>query len=291
MGDDPVDSLKRIERGLQLLSEARASLEEIPRYYASVRRSDSRLQSDFITLESGYKTLAAQYQEIFGKAPAINITTIAQGVAELVKRFQEAYSKKDISSIKSIVTRGDSILGAIREENRALKQSINWYNAIPEEIARREKQLAAIKPNQKYVSDANAYAQKTGKRSFLNYDLGDTLLRLRGILGMIRNHHSQKQNLDTLDGEFRVFDKEYSNMQEYMGLGSALAALIAAEVAEELRRKKEAERRKREEEEERQEEERRRRRREQDDEDARRRDSYSSSSSSSSSGGWSSGGG
>ena len=291
MGDNPADSLKRIERGLWLLSEARASLEEIPRYYASVRGSDSRLQSGFITLESEYKTLTAQYQEIFGKVPTVDITTIAQGVAELVKRFQEAYSKKDISSIKSIVARGASILGPIHEENRTLKQSITWYTAIPEQIARREKQLAAIKPNQKYISDANAYAQKTGKRSFLNYDLGDTLARLRGILGMIRNHHSQKQNLDTLDGEFRVFDKEYSSMQEYMGLGSALAAILAAEIAEELRRKKEAERRKREEEE----EERRRRRREEEEEAARRRrddDSRSSSSSSSSSSNdWSSGGG
>lgn len=43
------------------------------------------------------------------------------------------------------------------------------------EIARREKQLTSIKPNAQYSKDASAYAQKTGKRSFLNFDLAQTL--------------------------------------------------------------------------------------------------------------------
>ena len=127
------------------------------------------------------------------------------------------------------------------------------------EIARREKQLASIKPNAQYSKDASAYAQKTGKRNFLNFDLAQTLETLQGMLGMIKSLYTQKQGLDTLDNELSSFDRGYSKIQEYIGLSAALAAIIS----EEIRRQEEVARRQREEE--------GRRREAEEEEEARRR--------------------
>lgn len=91
------------------------------------------------------------------------------------------------------------------------------------------------------------------------------------MLGMIKSLYTQKQGLDTLDNELSNFDREYSKLQEYIGLGVALAAIIV----EEIRRQEEVARRQREEENRRfreaEEEERRRKRRQEEEEDARRR--------------------
>lgn len=159
----------------------------------------------------------------------------------------------------------------LERANRTLREGINWYGSKPNEITRREKQLASIKPNAQYSKDASAYAQKTGKRSFLNFDLVQTLGTLQGMLAMIKDLYNQKQGLDKLDNELSNFDREYSKVQEYIGLGAALVSIIA----EEIRREEEAARRQREEEERRrreaEEEERRRRRREEEEDEARRR--------------------
>jgi hypothetical protein len=84
---------------------------------------------------------------------------------------------------------------------------------------------------------------KTGKRNFLNYNIEDVLSRLVKLLGKISEMRTDKNEVNSIPLKLAEFDKEYNHLQEYIGLGSALAAIIATEVAEELRRKREAEER------------------------------------------------
>jgi uncharacterized membrane protein YgcG len=291
MADNPADSIVRIQKELHLLSQSKSLLEDIPRYYLSAQWFDSKLQSSYKVLDTEYKALSSQYKEIFGTVPTIDITAIAQQVTELIAKFQEVYAKKDIVEIRNIIARGDTVMSPMNRVNHTMREKINWYNSVPGEIAHRERQLSSLKPDRKYISDANSYAQKTGRSDFLNYDLRNTVNMLQELLWTIRNLYSQKQGLEKLYDEFSKFDSEYIQAQKYMWLGAALATIIAIEMAEEFRKQIEAKKRKRDEEDE---EERRRRRREQDEEDARKRrddDARNSSSSSSSSNNWDSWGG
>jgi uncharacterized membrane protein YgcG len=270
-GNNPAESLSIIEQWLRSLSDIESSLTEIPRFYESVKGFDTKLQSSLVSLQTENTSLSSQYQSIFGKVPAMNIAWLVQWVASIVSRFQDAYQKKNIDELRSISATADSVLNPLHQANRTLREWINWYGSMSNEIARREKQLASIKPNAQYSRDASAYAEKTGKRNFVNFDLVQTLGTLQGMLGMIKNLYTQKQWLDKLDKELSNFDNQYSKVQEYIGLGAALAAIIA----EEIRRQEEAAGRQREEEERRRREaeegERRRRRREEEEEEARRR--------------------
>lgn len=97
------------------------------------------------------------------------------------------------------------------------------------------------------MQDATAYMNKTGKRNFLNYNIEDVLSRLVELLAKISEMRTDKNEVNSIPSKLAEFDKEYHHLQEYIGLGSTLAAIIAAEVAEELQRQREIERCKREE--------------------------------------------
>lgn len=94
IGDNPAESLSRIERWLRSLSDIESSLTEIPRFYASVKGFDAKLQLSLVSLQTENTSLSSQYQSIFGKVPAMNITWVVQWVARIVSRFQDAYLKK-----------------------------------------------------------------------------------------------------------------------------------------------------------------------------------------------------
>lgn len=103
-----------------------------------------------------------------------------------------------------------------------------------------------------YREEARKYAQKTGKRGFIDYDMQTGLVVLQQLLTSIIQDHSQKKNLPEIEGKITQFDTEYSKMKEYIGLGALLTAIIAEEIAEAARierRRIEEEQRQKEEEE------------------------------------------
>jgi uncharacterized membrane protein YgcG len=253
MADNPADSLDRFERAKRQVLEMSASLDEIPRFHVSTNGYNKRVQTWLWTAEREYGNLSGKYKDIYGNAPDVNLPAIQQRVADFVASFAKSYWAKNIPELRKLVSQGDSILSPITQANASMRQKLDWYASIPWQLAQREKIVASIRVSPSYAKDARAYAEKTGKRWFLNYDLGAVLVALQGVLSTVRTAHSQRQNLATIEPKLSEFDREYSKAQEYMGLGAVLAALIAEEIRrqqeEEARIRREEERRRREEEE------------------------------------------
>ena len=250
-GENPADSLRKIEAGLSRITHIQSSLEELPRYYASAEGFDTKIQSQFDALIDQHAALSTEYVDIFGTSSGLDTQNSKLQLSQITSQFRELHAKKDIVGMRSAITRCEALLNPFVQANRAMSEKISWYRSIPLQLTRREQQISSVRPNRQYVADASDYAQKTGKRNFLHYDLAKSLADLRSLIEAIRNFHAQKQNLEKIDPELKKFDREYTKMEEYMGLGTLLAALIA----EELRKQKEAE----------EEEERRKKRREADD--------------------------
>ena len=64
------------------------------------------------------------------------------------------------------------------------------------------------------------------------------ILLLQQLLNSLTKNHSDKKNFSEVEKEIRAFDSEYRKLQEYTGLGAALATIIAEEIEEERRAEK-----------------------------------------------------
>lgn len=211
-----MEYLRQIESSRQTLSQILKGLKEIPQYYATVKGFDVQIKMDLKSVENEYTQLSEKYWRIFGSIPSVSIPAIQQKVTEFSTNFQPVYNKKDITKLKELIPKAGNFLNPIKKANRTMIERISWYEGVPAEIVKREKQLVSLKPNSKHASDANAYAEKTGNRTFRNYNPPNTISKLKEQLVTIRNFHTQKHNLDTIDAEFRKFDDEISKVVEYM---------------------------------------------------------------------------
>lgn len=95
-------------------------------------------------------------------------------------------------------------------------QKLQWYDSLPSELSVRARKLQKMSPSPSYTRDAREYADKTGKREFLGYDMPHALVTLQGILATVTQSHSEKKNLSEVSGKLSQFDREYGRMEEYI---------------------------------------------------------------------------
>ena len=96
-----------------------------------------------------------------------------------------------------------------------MKVQIRWYNEIPSKIASRRKQID-MQAKREYGENARNYAQKTGEKAFVGYDMQAALLMLKNILASVTGFHFQKRNLGEIDKKLQEFDTEYGKLKEYI---------------------------------------------------------------------------
>lgn len=289
---NPDETLSLLEWISSNLTKYADKLRAIPGIYNSVKGLDVQVTQGLVAKQAELTKTLQEHATIFESQNQITLPKDMESkVDQFVKDFQSAYQSKDISKLERLSKQATSILSPIWNAIESLKTDIKWYQGVPEKVAKRQKFIRWVQVRSEYTEEAWKYAEKTGKRAFVGYNMWAGLVVLQQLLASIIQDHSQKKNLSEIEVKITKFDAEYSKVKEYIGLGAVLAALIAEEIAEAAR----VERRRLEEEQRRRDEEERRRRRQEEEEDDRRRrrdeDSRSSSSSSSSSDSYPSGGG
>lgn len=274
---DPDETLALYDGALVTVQESMNRLNGISAFYDSIEWLDIKIQKEYILRKNELTKAITEYATIYWSKNSVNVSILENQVTEFIRKFWSAYQKKDINGLTMLSKQAESLLSSIKTLIESIQQDIQWYKEIPSKISSRQKQIWWVPIKPEYKKEADEYAQKTGKKTFVGYDMWTTIAILQQLLLSIDQDHSQKKNLWEIDKKFKEFDVEYAKLQEYIWLGATLTAIITAEIAAEVAR---WEKKRRDEQQRKDEEEGRRRRQEEEEDDKRRqRDEESSRSS------------
>jgi hypothetical protein len=242
-----MDTLTRIATAKKLANEAIVQMEESRKFYMAIVNLADGIESDFIKKKAEYEVRIVEYREIFGTVPRISWSDLEEQVPTFAKAFRNAYRDKDVPELRILFLTGKSLSRMLSDATNMMVDEINWFHAIPSEVALKRKKIVEIRPGSDFQSVALAYMKKTGNRNFSDYDISESSERLNETLDTISELHAQKIDIESIRERFQIFDSEFARMKEYSELGSELAILIVEEGLMEHRKKRDEIRRKQEE--------------------------------------------
>ncbi|EKE30216.1 MAG: hypothetical protein ACD_2C00025G0007 [uncultured bacterium (gcode 4)] len=228
----PTEVVSQIKKESERLSLFSKSLKEIPQFYQSISWLDIRVDLQFKNLRMKYRECSDKFSGIYFKPAVFDFSNLEIEMEEWLASFNKAYADKDIDKLRNEEKESKNLFDELLQKILEMEDGIKWYELIPTQIEERESKLRWIDVKTEYASNAKNYADKTGKKVYLNYDLSWSALKLKILLTEINNSYAKKTELDKVTEKFLEFDAEFARMREYIWLWAALAAIIAAELAE-----------------------------------------------------------
>lgn len=241
--ENPEDTLRSCTKIWNYLDEEIEELWTIRKSYKILSRYDETILNNYISLSKDYTKKYYLYIEIFWNIKDIDLDKIESGINNFSSAFTEAYKKKDIETINSIVSSVKEIEKLLYIATNNLHLKISWYQSLSNKLSQRKKNLEQIKFNNWYLNAANEYREETWDSKYDNFDMVSKLSYLATLLDSLSKNVENKKDLDKVDTYLSEFDRIFKSVIEYTWLSVVVSELIETR----LREKREREKRKEEE--------------------------------------------
>lgn len=228
--NETLSLLHSTEEDLEQLSYKFSSIRD---FYNSIQWLDERVQTEFDSLKTDLAKFTIEYTAIYGSTNLNDTTQVNAQILMFKQDFQALYAEKNIRKLETLVRQKESLLSPLSSTIESMRFALRWYNdEVPSKLEIKQQQILWIQVKPEYARNAQMFAEKTGERTFLSYDMWATLLSLQEIIRFVTDAHREKKHLTEIDIRLKVFDVQYATMKEYMSLGPALAAIFAEEALE-----------------------------------------------------------